>query len=242
MSWAWLEPRRTPTALVLGARSWAFHAGEPAAGWRWGEATDWLGSLAQATAAWPAVSRQRRALQVWLTGELCPALWLQPPPGLRAGDEWRAWLLAAAGAQHPLQEAADALSVWADAEQPAPTLAAAWPAAGVAALQRLLQPARVVSIKPLWSHALATMTASSGEARSCSVFDGEALTWVAWDGLAPTQVLTVPGLLDSGQARGLYQRRAISATVQEVVGVHLDLDAMAAPGARLQPVWREWAA
>lgn len=205
----WFSPLRPEAQVLIGQSFWAVH--HLPTGWQSGVCSDWRDGLAQTRQALDAGLSSRVKIQVWLSGAMCPALWLVPPEGLRK-DEKNAWIVAAAVAQHPLRSELSEPVVWIDSTVPDACLATAVPSDWLKQIPDVLAPGRVVRIAPLWSSAFAGLDLKSGAGLSlCSAFDGESLTSFEFDGERIVAVSSLVGLTDPGQAHSHHLRRSVRA-------------------------------
>ncbi|KQW42924.1 MULTISPECIES: hypothetical protein [unclassified Roseateles] len=182
----------------------------------------------------------RPEVQVWLSGALCPALWLTPPTGLLDDAEWQAWVTTIAAARHPVGQEGESFLVWADDDAAGPILACAWPCACLRALEAALGTSRLVSVKPLWGQAFSARHAVTNIGRErWAAYDGEALTSLDWENGRVTGAVTVEGLREGQQALAVYQRRLATADVDKAFLLWLEKSGMADGAASGQPAWSE---
>lgn len=233
----WFSPRRPEAQVLIGQSFWAVH--HVPTGWQSGVCSDWRDGLAQARQALDAGLSSRVKIQVWLSGAMCPALWLVPPEGLRK-DEKNAWIVAAAVAQHPLRSDLGEPVVWVDSTASGACLAAAVPSDWLKQIADVLAPARVVRIAPLWSSAFAGLDLKSGAGLSlCSAFDGESLTSFEFDGERIVAVSGLLGLADLGQAQSHHLRRSVRAAFSVTRLLRLNPEALALQQQALAQAWSE---
>lgn len=233
----WFSPRRPEVQVLIGQSFWAVHY--VATGWQSGACGDWRDGLAQARQALDAGPVSRLKIQVWLSGAMCPALWLVPPEGLR-DDEREAWVVAAAVAQHPLRSEFGEPVAWVDSTVPGECLATAVPSAWLKQIPDALAPSRVARVAPLWCSAFAGLSLGSGTGLSlCSAFDGESLTSFEFDGKRIVAVSSLVGLTDPGQAQSHHLRRSVRAGFAVTRLLRLSLEELALHQQALAQAWAE---
>lgn len=238
MSWGWSRLRGVRAAAFVGRNSWAVLVN--GAEFQGGQSTDWRQAMIDAAHVLKAAGG-RPHVQVWLSGALCPAIWVIPPQGLRNGDEWRAWLSASVASQHPMCGPQDSPLIWIDSSAWRPALVAALPSACMKALEEEMGFCRLHSVKPAWSHAFCRFRAGtiSGPQR-WAVFDGEALTSVDVAGAALNGASTLDGVDILELALSIHQRRLATLGVERSDFWRIEQPELLTAGARFpQPVWSE---
>ena len=200
----WFRPGRSEAQLLIGHGYWAVH--QAATGWQSETCTNWREGLLQARQALDKGIEVGMDVRVWLSGAMCPALWLVPPEGLR-DEEKEAWVVASVQAQHPLRSELVEPVVWLDSTQAGGGLAAAIPSAWLAQILAVFDLCRPARVAPVWS--LAFVGLDFGEAPGLSLasaFDGESMTSVEFDGTRVIAASSLVGLTDAGQAQSHHLR------------------------------------
>jgi hypothetical protein len=201
---AWLNREHHGCHLVISQQSWAMLSGSLS---RTGRSSGLEDALAQACAAIPVESSA--AIYLWLSGRLCPAIWLQPPKGISPGEEWKQWVQHAVLEVHPFPESLIEPVIWVDQKRPAPTLVSALPATWLASIEQALgkRYRRLQGVRPLWQAGIDRVTKAMPNPTVLTVFDGESATSLSWregrlDGA--TTLAMVPA---ASQAWAWHQRR-----------------------------------
>lgn len=233
----WFSGRRRAGQILIGQSYWAVH--HTVTDMQGGGCSGWLDGLAHIRQVLDKWAKSRPRVQVWLSGAMCPALWLKPPGGLRA-DEISAWVLTATAAQHPLRSELGDPVVWVDSPMQKECIAAALPSLWLQQIRDAIGSSRIERIAPVWSAAFAGMQVGHGAGPSlCSAFDGESLTSLEFDGERVVDVSSLVGLTDLDQARSHHLRRSVRSGPAVARLMQLNLEGSAPDRQTLRPAWAE---
>lgn len=234
----WRKSSAVVAHVVLGQTFWALR--HPVMGWQREPCAGWQDGLRQAAVALGDKSPHRLPTQVWLSGAVCPALWLIPPEGLKAGEEWRAWVCAAVASQGSSQAPMSQTVVWVASDRVGPTIAAVILADWIKEMETTLGHRSLAAVRPVWCSALelrATVPRSGSEL--WSVFDGDSLCSFQVDPSGVNGATTLLGMASIEQAKAIHLRRRVASTFAASSLRRLDIDRVASGLAPLNEAWAE---
>jgi hypothetical protein len=213
VSWAWLERQRAGAADVYLAkrRVAVLVSGELV----FDAHSESVEQGLEAMEAWLREAASVRAVRVWLSGGLCPALCLPAVEGLKSGHEAHSVALAQAGVVTGLQGPCE---VWIDRFVPGrPIVGAAVESAVLARICSVAsagrQGVRLKAVRPWWGDVLRLAAARVPQPRGLFVQDSESITWITGADAGIDMATTFGPVISHDEAAGVRARALMSAEV-----------------------------